>query len=588
VEEEKNKAAAVPGAKEFGNVLNNTEAVDASQRVKPKPVATMESIQAQHSQSQAPPQPPPMAQPRLPQVANGIIPRPAPTQIAQQLPMQQTQLAATQVPQGAAARRAALPRPGSHEQLVAQRVQQTPTTISRQLQPTGATPSNAPTPISSSPQVPIQRLPATPRNVPGTPHPPGTPQPQPAQKPTPQANGQVMTPASSQASPMLKSASQSDEQAPQPPHVNSARPPFPIIGQSHMVNGMVPQQPQRTQLTLPFVLQILHKITGHLLTPEQWASLDQNQQAHAFAKVQEELRRMQSQNATAANNPQMRHLATPTGVPNPGYSPQQAAQNFLQAQHAAAAAAAAAAAGRNGLQMPIQPMTPEQQRLLAQAKQQFLSGTADASQIPGQAPGGMNADQVRTAYQQTLLARNTAAANQGGPQQSPNQQAALQARQLAAMQAQAQAQGLQLKLPAGQPMTAQQAALFRNRTILQQQAARNAQQPQNIHHFMNSLSPAERAQFQNMDPQRQAGIFNSWIHNKAAMLQAQQAQQGQQAQQQQGGQGNPQAPLQYNPMAAQSMGMGVPGRVPVGMAQGQVNGVNGPTMMRQSTGGGNA
>jgi len=293
---------------------------------------------------------------------------------------------------------------------------------------------------------------------------------------------------------------------------------------------------------------------------------------------------MQTQNATAANNPQMRHLATPTGVQNPAYPPQQqAAQNFLQAQQAAAAAAAAA--GRSGLQMPIQPMTPEQQRLLAQAKQQFLSATGDASQIPGQPPGPMNADQVRTAYQQTLLARNTGAANQGGPQQPPNQQAALQARQLAAMQqAQVQAQGLQLKLPAGQHMTAQQAALFRNRTI-QQQAARNAQQPQNIHHFMASLSPADRAQFQNMDAQRQAGIFHNWMHNKAAMIQAQQAQQ---AQQQQGGQGNLQAPLQYNPMAAQSMGMGVPGRVPVGMAQGQVNGVNGPTMMRQSTGGGNA
>jgi len=565
-------------------VLHTTEAMDALQRVKPKPVATMESIQAQHGQSQAPQQPPPVAQPRLPQVANGIIPRPAPTQIPQQLSMQQTQFAATQVLQGAAARRPALPRAGSHEQLVAQRVQQTPTTIPRQLQPTGVAPSNAPTPISSSPQVPIQRLPATPRNIPGTPHPPGTPQPQPAQKPTPQPNTQVMTPASSQASPMLKSASQSDEQAPQLTQVNSARPPFPIISQTQMVNGMVSQQPQRAQLPLPFVLQILHKLTGHHLTPEQWASLEPNQQTHAIGKVQEELRRMQTQNATAANNPQMRHLATPTGVQNPAYPPQQqAAQNFLQAQQAAAAAAAAA--GRSGLQMPIQPMTPEQQRLLAQAKQQFLSATGDASQIPGQPPGPMNADQVRTAYQQTLLARNTGAANQGGPQQPPNQQAALQARQLAAMQqAQVQAQGLQLKLPAGQHMTAQQAALFRNRTI-QQQAARNAQQPQNIHHFMASLSPADRAQFQNMDAQRQAGIFHNWMHNKAAMIQAQQAQQ---AQQQQGGQGNLQAPLQYNPMAAQSMGMGVPGRVPVGMAQGQVNGVNGPTMMRQSTGGGNA
>ena len=565
-------------------MLNNTEAVDASQRVKPKPVATMESIQAQHAQNHAPPQPASGVQPRLPLVANGIISRPAPTQVPQQLTMQQPQPPTPQLPQGVAARRVALPRVGSQEQLVAQRVQQNPTTISRQLQPTGAAPSNAPTPISSSPQVPIQRLPATPRNLPGTPRPPGTPQPQPAQKPTPQPNGQVMTPASSQASPMLKSASQSDEQASQPPQVNGPRTPFAVMGQPQMVNGMVHQQPQRPQLPLPVVLQILHKITGRLLTPEQWDSLDQNQQAHASAKVHEELRRMQSQNAAAANNPQMRHLATPTGVQAPVYPPQQQAQNFFQVQHPAAAPGAP----RNGLQMPIQPMTPEQQRLLAQAKQQFLNATGDATQIPGQPPGTINADQVRAAYQQTLLARNAAAANQAVPQQPPNQQAALQARQLAAMQqTQAQAQGLQLKLAAGQPMTPQQAAVFRNRTILQQQAARNAQQPQNIHLFMASLSLPDRAQFQNMDPQRQAAIFNGWVQRQAIM-QAQQAQQVQQAQQQQGGQGNPQPPLQYNPMTAQGMGVGVPGRMPVGMAQGQANGVNGPTMMRQSTGGGNA
>src|SRR5271170_2868194 len=170
--------------------------------------ATIESIQAQHVQQAQNLQ---QAQAQLagqvlrPPTANGVGPNPA--QLASQA-AQQGALAAAQAqqnPQPPGAQRRPLPRVASQDQL-AQRAQQAQN-MQRQLQPTG---SNAPTPMpmSSSPQVPVQRLPATPRNIPGTPRQPGTPQSQSAQvHPTPQPNGQAMTPASSQPSPMLKSSS---------------------------------------------------------------------------------------------------------------------------------------------------------------------------------------------------------------------------------------------------------------------------------------------------------------------------------------------------------------------------------------------
>src|SRR5271170_5323509 len=221
--------------------------------------ATIESIQAQHVQQAQNLQ---QAQAQLagqalrPPTANGIGPNPA--QLASQA-AQQGALAAAQAqqnPQPPGAQRRPLPRNASQEQL-AQRAQQAQN-LQRQLQPTG---SNAPTPMpmSSSPQVPIQRLPATPRNIPGTPRQPGTPQPQSAQvkHPTPQPNGQAMTPASSQPSPMMKSSSQSDEGQ----QVNGTRAQFPRGPQGQMLNGVPQARPQAPQLQLPLpIAQFLETV----------------------------------------------------------------------------------------------------------------------------------------------------------------------------------------------------------------------------------------------------------------------------------------------------------------------------------------
>ena len=214
-EEEKAKAANGNQGRDFGSMLTVNDASEVN-RNKPKAV-TIESIQAQQQAQQAQQQAQQAhMQNRLSQVPTaGANPAQLAQHAAQQnaLAVAQAQQNQQQAMQNAQAqqqpqRRVPLPRVASQDQLQQQRAQQQPPNLGRQLQPTGAA-SNAPTPMSSSPQVPIQRLPATPRNVPGTPRPPGTPQP--AKHPTPQANGQAMTPASTQPSPMLKSVSQTDE-----------------------------------------------------------------------------------------------------------------------------------------------------------------------------------------------------------------------------------------------------------------------------------------------------------------------------------------------------------------------------------------
>ena len=552
---------------------------NVTEATKPAPKATMDSIQAHHMEQQAQLQRQQVqlgGQVLRPPTANGVGPNPA--QLASQA-AQQNALAAAQAQQNAqppGAQRRPLPRVASQE-----RAQQTQN-MQRQLQPTS---SNAPTPMSSSPQVPIQRLPATPRNMPGTPRQPGTPQPQSAQikHPTPQPNGQAMTPASSQPSPMLKSSSQSDDAQLQ--QVNGARGQFPRGPQGQILNG-VPQprpqtQPLQVQLPLP-IPQFLETIkmlsNGQMnMTYEQFASLATPTQHQLINKVNEALRRNLPQQGNQAGNPQTVQGAY--------------AQAFLQAQRSAA--------------MPIQPgqtMTPDQQRLFAQTRQQLLN-TPNSDLLRQQLaqPGRLPSNEVQAMYEQQLLARQQQQPPQ--PQQvqqnPPNlqQQANLvQARQLAALQQQAQAGAL--KLPNGTPMTAQQVQMFRARHLqaqaqaqarAQQAAAAQQQQtlnaPTPVQQFMNAMSPEQRVQFQAMDGATQNQVYSQWI---AKQQQLAASQQQQQQQQQQAHGGTPQ--LQYNPMAAQNMGAT---RMPVGpgMMMGQngqvptANGV-GASMMRQSTSGG--
>jgi hypothetical protein len=588
-EEEKTKAAnGNEGREKFANMLNINDAAEANRGR--QRTATMESIQAQaHAQAQAQAQQNQAHQAqaqlqghaRLPQGPNVLTPGSNPGQLAQlaaahqaaqaQQNQSQPQIQSHPAPQ-AAPRRAPLPRVASQDQ-IQQQGQRAPPQVSnmpRQLQPTGPA-SNAPTPASSSPQVPIPRLPATPRNVPGTPRPPGTPQPQPA-KHTPQPNGQAMTPASTQPSPMLKSASQSDESQLQ--QMNGARQFARAPGQ--MMNGIPQPRPpgqQQPQFAIPQFLEVA-KIIGHQITYEQYLSLSPENQALLTARVQEHVQRTLAAQKNGAANQQ-----TVQGA-------YQQAQIFLQQ------------AQRNV--MPLQPgqgMTSEHQRILAQTKQQFLGG-ADPELIRQQlAQQGRQANEVQAMLQQQLSARrqqqNAAQQAQQRQQvQPPPPQNLAQQRQMGLQQA-AAAQGL--KLANGQQMTPEQVQIYRARQ-LQLQAVRAAQQ-QNVNNmggiglpmqqFLNSLSQEHKAQFQSMDGQSQATVFTNWMATRQAAHQQQQQQQQQQQTVQQ--QGVPQ--LQYNPMAAQNMAGA--GRMPVpmvGMAQGQgtPNGVGGPAMMRQSTSGGGA
>ena len=586
-EEEKSKAASGNQNREFANILNFNE-VSEMQRVKPK--ATIDSLQAQHGQQAQAQQTQIQAQAhqiqaqlaahgRLAPTTNGLSQGPNPAQFAQQAAQQSALAAAaqaqqTQIPPGGQ-RRLALPRVASQDQLNALAARQQGNVISRPIQPTGPAPSNVPPPISSSPQVPISRLPATPRNVPGTPRPPGTPQP-PTQKPTPQPNGQAMTPASSQPSPMLKSASQSDEGQMQQ-QINGVRP-FTRAGPPQPMNGVPPQvrpQGQHPPLPIPQFMELL-KTMGVSISYEQFLNLSPQYQAQLTAKVQEYVQRTLQGQGSAGANPQ-----TVQGA-------YQQAQNFLQQ------------AQRNVQMQPGQAMTPEQQRILAQTKQQFLGG-GDPEILRQQLAqqGRMPPNDVQQMFQQQLLARSQNPQQQQTPQQQQaqlHQQNLAQARQIALAHHQQQQQQQQppqqqaLKLPNGQPMTPQQVQMFRARQLHAQAQARNAQSINlPMTQFMTAMSPEQRAQFQSLDPQTQANLFQNFIAKQAVLQQQQQQLQQQQQQQQQQGNG-PQ--LQYNPMAAQNMGGA--GRMPaqmvgmVGQGQPTPNGVNGPAMMRQSTSGGNA
>ena len=545
-EMEKTKAAAgTPGAPV--SMFNVAEASKPNK-------ATIESIQAQHqAQNLQQAQTQLAGQVHRPPTANGIGPNPA--QLASQA-AQQGALAAAQAqqnPQPPGAQRRPLPRNASQDQL-AQRAQQTQN-MQRQLQPTA---SNAPTPIpmSSSPQVPIQRLPATPRNIPGTPRQPGTPQPQSAQvkHPTPQPNGQAMTPASSQPSPMMKSSSQSDEGQ----QVNGTRAQFPRGPQGQMLNGGPQARPPAPQLQLPLpIAQFLETIkmlsNGQMnMTYEQFLGLPNPHQVQLIQKVQEYVQRRIAQGQ--AGNQQTVQGAY--------------AQAFLQQ------------AQRNPA-MPIQPgqtMTPDQQRLFAQTRQQLLGG-ADPELLRQQLAqqGRLPSNEVQAMFQQQLLAR----------QQQPQQQSPQ-------LQQQAQAAAAVPKMPNGNTMTPQQVQIFRARHLqaqaqarvqAQQAAQQNINAPTPVQQFMNAMSPEQRAQFQGLDGASQNQVYSQWVAKQQQMAAHQQQQQQQQQQVQQG---TPQ--LQYNPMAAQNMGAT---RMPVGpgMMMGQngqvptANGV-GTTMMRQSTSGG--
>ena len=531
---------------------------------KPKAV-TIDTIQAQAQQVQA----------RLSQLPNGLTPGPNPVQLAQHA-AQQNALAQVQAAQAqgvstpvlpATQRRIPLPRVASQEQISAQaaRAQPQPGVMQRQLQPSTATSSNAPTPISSSPQVPMQRLPATPRNVPGTPRPPGTPQP-PQKLPTPQPSAQAMTPASSQPSPMLKSASQAEDAQMQ--QVNGARQ-FVRGPQGQIMNG-VPQARPSQQLVLPFpqFLEILNKL-GVVLSFEQFQALDPRTKLNLNARVQEVL--IQQRMAAQGNAP-----------PNPVQGAYQQAQSYLQQAQRV---------------VPLQPgraMTPEQQRLVAQSKPQFMGADPEMIRQQLAQQGRLPPAEVQAVFQQQLLARQQQQAQQqqqqqqpqnppGTPQQNPQAAAMLQ-RQLAMQQ---NPQVVKNSLT----MTPQQVQMYRAKQIQMQQArAAAAQQPQQQHApqptniqgtltnaFMNHLSPEEKDKFKTFDGPRQAQVFQDWLLRQQAIQQQQQQQAGQ----------HPQGPgLQYNPMAAQNMAAA--GRLPaqmIVMGQGQ-GGPNTPTMMRQSTSGG--
>src|SRR5271170_4999098 len=411
--------------------------------------ATIESIQAQHVQQAQNLQ---QAQAQLagqalrPPTANGIGPNPA--QLASQA-AQQGALAAAQAqqnPQPPGAQRRPLPRNASQEQL-AQRAQQAQN-LQRQLQPTG---SNAPTPMpmSSSPQVPIQRLPATPRNIPGTPRQPGTPQPQSAQvkHPTPQPNGQAMTPVSSQPSPMMKSSSQSDEAQLQ--QVNGTRAQFPRGPQGQMLNG-VPQARPAPQLPLPLpIAQFLETIkilsNGQMsMTYEQFLGLPNPHQVQLIQKVQEYVQRRLAQQGGQPGNQQTVQGAY--------------AQAFLQQ------------AQRNAA-MPIQPgqtMTPDQQRFFEQTRQQILGDADDLWRHELAPQERLPSNEVQAMFQEQLPRQ---------PQQHQQQEA--------------QAAGLP-RMPNGNSMTPQQIQLNYRARHLQAQAEALAQAQQAAQQNINPPSPIQQ------------------------------------------------------------------------------------------------
>lgn len=518
---------------------------DAADSARPKPKAiTVDSIQAQAAQVQL------NASVRIPQIANGAAGGPNPAQLAQQAAQQGALAAAVQAQQNqthqAAQRRGPLPRVASQEQLPAARVPPQAPNIGRQLQPAVNT-SNAPTPMSSSPQAPLQRLPATPRNLPGTPRPPGTPQPQAAQTkhPTPQPNGQALTPASSQPSPMLKSVSQTDEA--QLPQVNGPRP---FSRDPSQMNGM-PQSRQPAQPPQTHFFEVLQKM-GVPMTPQQFLSLPPPQQNQWRAKVQSHIQQVLAMQGNLSGNPQTVQAAY------------QQAQNYLQQAQRTT--------------MPAQygqGMTPEQQRIFAQQKAQMM-GSADQEMLRQQLAqqGRLPPSEVQAMLHQQLLNRQ----QNTQPQQAPQALGQAQARQMPALHPG------QIKLPNGQVMTATQLQMYRNQQLAQAQARAQinhtaAQNFVGVNHpvnaFLSHLPPDRRAEFIAMDPQKQHSLLQALTANQPQL--AQQQQQG----------GAPQ--LQYNPMAAQNMsGAGrMPGQM-VGMAQAQAapNGLGGPAMMRQSTSGG--
>ena len=363
---------------------------------------------------------------------------------------------------------------------------------------------------------------------------------------------------------MMKSSSQSDEVQLQ--QVNGVRAQFPRGPQGQLMSNVTQPRPQTQQLPLP-IPQFLEAIkilsSGHMhMTYEQFLGLPTHSQHQLIQKVQEYLQRRLAQGNPNAN-PQTVQAAY--------------AQAFLQAQRNPA--------------IPIQPgqtMTPEQQRIFTQTRQQLL-GNADADLLRQQlAPQGrLQTNDIQAMYQQQMLARQQQQ-QQPQAQNTPQlqQQANLAQAHQMALQAQAQAAGL--KLPNGTAMTPQQVRIFRARHLQAQAQARTqaAQQTLNtstpVQQFMNAMSPEQRVQFQAMDGNTQNQVYTQWVTKQQLAVAA--AQQQQQQQQQ----GTPQ--LQYNPMAAQNMGAT---RMPVGQGMimgqtGQVptaNGV-GTTMMRQSTSGG--
>ena len=585
-EEEKNKDSNGNQPTSFVDMLSINEGA----RAKPAQVATVDTIQAQtqaQTQAQLQTQQAQTVQSKLPQTGLGISPQ-TQTQIphpVQQPPTQGISPTPNPPPQPPQ-RRVPLPRQPSQDRVATPRPTSQAGNIPRQLQPTASAAANAPTPHSGSPQVPVQRLPQTPRNVPGTPRPPGTPQPPPAKHPTPQATTQAMTPASTQPSPMLKSTSQGDD--PQLQQMNGIRQ---QLAQRVQQQGAATAQ-QRPTVTAQQFFEIL-KMHNININYDQFVSLPAHEQQQLTGTVQAYMQKIvaqqQQQQGNAPGNQQTVQEA---------YQQAQMSQQMLQAQQ------------RNAMQQlpqQLQGMTPDQKRIFAQNKQQFLGIDGDilrhqlAQGRPPQQP-----DNVQAMFHQHLLARQQNPQQAGlqpqqpqqsqqpqQPQQQPQpqtptqqhlQQALAQARQLALQQAVNGGQLNAIKLSNGQTMTPEQINQYRARQVaLHQQQQQRQQQLAHTStaEFMNSLDPQQRTNFQGLDGNTQQNLYRSWVSAQVNR-------------QQQGVAGVPQ--LQYNPMAAQNMG-GVAARIPNPMAmamaqqaqaQGGPNGMaNGsPAMMRQSTSGG--
>jgi hypothetical protein len=346
----------------------------------------------------------------------------------------------------------------------------------QQQRPSTATTSNAPTPLSSSPQVSMQRLPATPRNMPSTPRQqPSTPQ----KHPTPQG---VMTPVSSHPSPMMKSTSQTEEPVPQRQFVRGVVPPQ---------QGISPNQTRGLPLPLPQFLECL-KSLGFPISYEQFAGLDPRSQTQLVTRVESVLLQRTTQ--------QQQQIPNAAGPGN-----YQTTQNYLQQG-----------------QRPLQPGLEQQQRMLAQKQQQFFAGP-DAEMLRmqlAQQRGNMPPAELQNMFQQQLHVRQQ------------QQQAAVQ-RQLVLQQ-----QNATMKLPNGQIAT-QQGQQYRQRVIQQQQRLHPPQQlvPNSAPftaQFMASLTPDQKDRFQAMDGLKQSHTFQAWLSKQQQHLQQQQ-----QLQQQQGVQYNP-------------------------------------------------